>query len=168
MTGNESVELKIISEMHDPVNLNYVTRAKIYPEDPDSLFLTMRGDTETKLGGGISVYNVANSREPAFLSHLNVAESVPGETINPNQVEGQDRLENILVVIALTAGVVHVLDALVVAEGVRVDHSQRADADLGASFFAHLAEHTFQQRFAGLERSVYDLPLARGATLVRA
>ncbi len=111
MTGNESVGLKIISEIHDSVNLNYVTRAKIYPEDPDSLYLTMRGDTETKLGGGISVYNVANSREPAFLSHLNVADSVPGETINPNQVEGQDRLENILVVIALKAAVVHVLDA---------------------------------------------------------
>ncbi len=111
MTGNESVELKIISEIHDSVNLNYVTRAKIYPEDPDSLFLTMRGDTETNLGGGISVYNVANSREPAFLSHLNVADSVPGETINPNQVEGQDRLENILVVIAIEAGIVHVLDA---------------------------------------------------------
>ena len=124
MTGNESVELEFVSGIYDPVNLNYVTRAKIYPEDPDSLFLTMRGDPKTKVGGGISVYNVANSREPEFLSHLNVADGVPGETINlnvadgvpgetinPNQVEGQDRLENILVVIAIEAGIVHVLDA---------------------------------------------------------
>jgi len=107
----DSVQLKIISEIHDTVNLNYVTRAKIYPDDPDSLYLTMRGDPETNTGGGISVYNVANSREPVFLSHLNVADSVPGETINPNQLEGQDRIGNTLVLIALEAGIVHVVDA---------------------------------------------------------
>lgn len=111
MAGKESVELEFVSEIYDPVNLSYVTRAKIYPEDPDSLFLTMRGDPDTNAGGGISVYNVANSREPALLTHLNVADSVSAEVINRNQLEGQDRLGNILVVIALEAGVVHVLDA---------------------------------------------------------
>ena len=64
------------------------------------------------------------------------------------------------------ADTVHVPDTLVVMEGVRVDHSEGADADLRAGLFAHLAQNTFQEGLAGLERSAHDLPLARGATLV--
>ena len=110
MADYRSIDLKIVSEIHDPVNLSYVTRAKIYPEDPNSLFLTMRGDSTTNAGGGISVYDVSDSRDPVFVSHLNVADTVPGEVVNPNQLEGQDRIADILVVIALESGVVHLLD----------------------------------------------------------
>jgi len=110
VTGNKSVELEFVCEIYGPVHLNYVTRAKIYPEDPDSLFLTMRGDPKTKTGGGISVYDIACPRKPVFLTHLKVADSVSGEDVNPNELEGQDRLGNILVVIAIGSGVVYVLD----------------------------------------------------------
>ena len=110
MADYTSIDLKFVNEIRDSVNLSYVTRAKIYPEDPNSLFLTMRGDSKTNAGGGISVYDISNSREPVFVSHLNVADSVPGEVVNRNQLEGQDRFADILVVIALESGVVHVLD----------------------------------------------------------
>jgi len=110
MAAYNSGDLEIVDEIHDSVNLSYVTRAKIYPEDPDSFFLTMRGDTKTNAGGGLRVYNIANPREPVLLSHLNVADTTPGEIINPNQLEGQDRIGNKLVVNALESGVVHVLD----------------------------------------------------------
>ena len=110
MADYTSIDLKIVSEIRDSVNLSYVTRAKIYPEDPNSLFLTMRGDSATNTGGGISVYDISDSRNPVFVSHLNVADTHPGEVVNPNQLEGQDRTGDILVVIALESGVVHLLD----------------------------------------------------------
>jgi hypothetical protein len=110
MAETSSIDLVIVGEIHDSVNLSYVTRAKIYPEDPNSLFLTMRGDTATNAGGGISVYDVSDSRRPVFVSHLDVVDTVPGELVNPNQLEGQDRIGDILVVIALESGVVHLLD----------------------------------------------------------
>jgi len=110
MADYTSIDLKIVSEIRDSVNLSYVTRAKIYPEDPNSLFLTMRGDSTTNAGGGISVYDVSNSRKPILVSHLNVADTVPGDVVNHNQLEGQDRIADILVVIALESGVVHRLD----------------------------------------------------------
>ena len=110
MADKPSIDLKIVSEIRDSVNLSYVTRAKIYPEDPNSLFLTMRGDSTTNAGGGISVYDVSGSRKPVFVSHLDVADTVQGEVVNPNQLEGQDRIGDILVVIALESGVVHLLD----------------------------------------------------------
>ena len=110
MADTSSIDLKIVGEIHDPVNLSYVTRSKIYPEDPDSLFLTMRGDSKINTGGGISVYDVSDSRKPVFLSHLDVADTTQGEVFNPHQLEGQDRIGDILVVIALESGVVHVLD----------------------------------------------------------
>jgi hypothetical protein len=110
MADSTSIDLKIVGEIRDSVNLSYVTRAKIYPEDPNLLFLTMRGESTTNAGGGISVYDVSDSRKPVFVSHLNVADTVPGEVVNPNQLEGQDRIGDILVVIALESGVVHMLD----------------------------------------------------------
>ncbi|MHC4390811.1 MAG: LVIVD repeat-containing protein [Planctomycetota bacterium] len=69
--------------INDEVALDYVVKSRIYPEAPDTLFLTLRG-------GGVSVYDLANPRRPRLVSR----------TCPQVDVEGQDRRGDLLVVIA--------------------------------------------------------------------
>jgi len=104
MSQNNSVNLKLIDVQQDSANLNYVVRAKVYPEDPNSLFLTMRGQDETGANGGVSVYDVSNPQSPRFLTHWNA------KTDLDNTVEGQDRVDNILAVVAINMGKLYLFD----------------------------------------------------------
>lgn len=67
----------------DPVALDFVVQSKIYPEDPDSMFLTLRG-------GGVSVYDVSVPANPILRTRWH----------GSDDVEGQDRLGDLLVVVA--------------------------------------------------------------------
>jgi hypothetical protein len=77
------VGMALQSVVVDPVALNYVVKSVIYPEDPNTMFLTLRG-------GGISVYDVSNPAAPTLRTRWDSAQDV----------EGQDRLGGLLVVVA--------------------------------------------------------------------
>jgi hypothetical protein len=55
-------ELKVVKTITHDRDLNYVVRSIIYPEDPNTMFLTLRG-------GGISTYDVSNPANPKLLTH---------------------------------------------------------------------------------------------------
>jgi len=87
--GTSSIELRVVKTITHDRDLNYVVRSIIYPEDPNIMFLTLRG-------GGISIYDVSDSANPRVLTHWD-------EETNRN-VEGQDRIENLLVVSDISRG----------------------------------------------------------------
>jgi hypothetical protein len=67
----------------DETALDFVVKSRIYPEDPNSLFLTLRG-------GGVSVYDVTEPGQPKLV----------GRAAPEDDVEGQDRLGDLLVIAA--------------------------------------------------------------------
>ena len=76
------IGVEYLKTQTDTKNLHFVVSSEIYDEDPDTMFLTLRG-------GGISVYNVSTPSEPTLLSHYDTED-----------VEGQDRIGNTLVIVA--------------------------------------------------------------------
>ena len=88
-------DLKITKRIKHDVYLNYVVQSVIYPEDPNTLFLTMRG-------GGITTYDISNPKKPKFLTHWD-------ENKHRN-VEGQDRIGNLLIVTDISRGGLFILD----------------------------------------------------------
>lgn len=76
------VGLTLIDVVQDSVALDYVVKSKIYKEDPSTMYLTMRG-------GGVSVYDVSNNAMPTLRTRWDSLEDV----------EGQDRLGDLLVVV---------------------------------------------------------------------
>jgi hypothetical protein len=77
------VGASLVRVLRDARALDFAVKAKIYPEDPDSMFVTLRG-------GGISVYDVSARDAPRLRSRWDTAADV----------EGQDRLGDLLVVVA--------------------------------------------------------------------
>jgi hypothetical protein len=77
------VGVSLVRVLHDARALDFAVKAKIYPEDPDSMFVTLRG-------GGISVYDVSARDAPKLRSRWDTAKDV----------EGQDRRGDLLVVVA--------------------------------------------------------------------
>jgi|GEM_PF-1786576 len=75
--------VELVSTRRDSKWLNFVVKSKIYKEDPNTMFLTMRG-------GGMSVWNVSNPANPVRIGGWDTKEDV----------EGQDRLGNLLVIVA--------------------------------------------------------------------
>ena len=92
---SSGLDLKVVQTISDDRALNYVVRSIIYPEDPDTLFLTLRG-------GGISTYDVSDPADPKFLTHWDEEPS--------RHVEGQDRMGNLLVVADISRGGLFIFD----------------------------------------------------------
>ena len=92
---SSTLELKVIKTIRDDLTLNYVVRSIIYPEDPNTLFLTLRG-------GGISTYDITDPANPTFLTHWDEEPR--------RHVEGQDRIGNLLVVTDISRGGLFVFD----------------------------------------------------------
>lgn len=93
--GSSSIELKVVKTITHDRDLNYVVRSIIYPEDPNTMFLTLRG-------GGISTYDVSDPPNPKLLTHW--------DEIPCRNVEGQDRIENLLVVTDISRGGLFLFD----------------------------------------------------------
>jgi hypothetical protein len=77
------IGVSLVRVLRDARALDFAVKAKIYPEEPDSMFVTLRG-------GGISVYDVSARDAPRLRSRW--------ET--DTDVEGQDRRGDLLVVVA--------------------------------------------------------------------
>jgi hypothetical protein len=77
------VGVSLVRVLRDPRALDFAVQAKIYPEDPDSMFVTLRG-------GGVSVYDVSKRDAPRLRSRWEATADV----------EGQDRRGDLLVVVA--------------------------------------------------------------------
>ncbi len=73
----------LVRVIHDPIALDFAVKAKIYPEDPGSMFVTTRG-------GGLSVYDLSIPDRPRLRARWN----------DVHDVEGQDREGDLLVVVA--------------------------------------------------------------------
>jgi hypothetical protein len=94
--GNSSIiELKVVKTITHDRDLNYVVRSIIYPEDPNTMFLTLRG-------GGISTYDVSYPANPTLLTHW--------DEVPCRHVEGQDRIDNLLVVTDISRGGLFLFD----------------------------------------------------------
>jgi hypothetical protein len=92
---SSSIELKVLNTITHDRDLNYVVRSIIYPEDPNTMFLTLRG-------GGISTYDVSDPANPKLLTHW--------DEVPCRNVEGQDRIENLLVVTDISRGGLFLFD----------------------------------------------------------
>lgn len=77
------VGASLVRVLQDDRALDFAVKAKIYPEDPNSMFVTLRG-------GGISVYDVSVSGDPRLRTRWD----------SSTDVEGQDRQGDLLVVVA--------------------------------------------------------------------
>ncbi len=92
---SDIINLKIVKTVKNNKDLNYVVMSNIYPEDPYTMFLTLRG-------GGISTYNVSDPATPELLTHWDE---------NPaRHVEGQDRIGDLLVVTDISRGGLFLFD----------------------------------------------------------
>jgi hypothetical protein len=106
------VGVSLVRVLRDARALDFAVQAKIYPEDPDSMFVTLRG-------GGISVYDVSARDAPRLRSRWDTA----------TDVEGQDRRGDLLAVVA-RSGALLTFD---VSDPDRVRHlaTVKLDTDLG-------------------------------------
>ncbi len=79
-----NIKIKWLKTITDPHSFKYVVKAEIYPEDPNTMFLTMRG-------GGITILDISNPSSPRVHQRWN--------RVNLD-MEGQDRKGNIFITIA--------------------------------------------------------------------
>ncbi len=93
--GSSIKELKVVKTITHDRDLNYVVRSNIYPEDPNTMFLTLRG-------GGISTYDVSDPANPTLLTHW--------DEVPCRNVEGQNRIANLLVVTDISRGGLFLFD----------------------------------------------------------
>lgn len=119
---------KIIS---DTDHLNYVVRAKIYPNDPNHLYLTSRGSHETGNNARLSIYDISQPISPKLIYFWKANDSQ--EALKPidvpvtyglstnlaqlrgipyleNVLEGQDRVNDTLAVLSIYTGKLHLFD----------------------------------------------------------
>ncbi|CAE8600505.1 unnamed protein product [Polarella glacialis] len=89
VTPSSSLRLTPIGQVTNTTSLNYAVESRIYPEDPNLVFVTCRG-------GGLTVLRVTENESPAEVS---VQFAFRWETAAV--VEGQDRLADLLVVAEL-------------------------------------------------------------------
>ncbi|MFT4976564.1 MAG: hypothetical protein ACI8S6_002469 [Myxococcota bacterium] len=81
--GTRAAEQVGLIELHEA--LDHAVMSKIYAEDPDSMYVTLRG-------GGLSVFDVSDPSAPRLRSRWS----------EPVDVEGQDRRGDLLVVVERT------------------------------------------------------------------
>lgn len=127
--------LKVVE---DPVALDHAVKSKIYPEDPSSMYVTLRG-------GGISVFDVSVPASPALRARWNSSEDV----------EGQDRRDDLLVVVA-RRGVLLTFD---VSRADRIVEQGRIELVTRGGAFAHFMRGLVQQftgPFDALHVKLYD------------
>jgi len=78
------IKIKWIKTIMDPKNIPYVVKSEIYPEDPNTMFLTLRG-------GGLTIRDISNPASPKVVQRWNKGGL---------DMEGQDRKGNIFISIA--------------------------------------------------------------------
>jgi hypothetical protein len=96
-TSSKIIGLTPVMTIVDDKNFNYVVMANIYPEDRDTLFLTTRG-------GGLTAVDLSQPADPKVVGHWDAANSP-----YMNDLEGQDRIGDILVVVGRN-GFLYLLD----------------------------------------------------------
>lgn len=79
-----NIKIKWLKTITDPKHFKYVVKSEIYPEDPNTMFLTMRG-------GGITILDISNPSSPRVHQLWN--------RVNLD-MEGQDRKGNIFITVA--------------------------------------------------------------------
>ncbi len=145
------VGVSLVRVLHDARALDFAVKAKIYPEDPDSMFVTLRG-------GGISVYDVSTRDAPRLRSRWDTA----------TDVEGQDRRGDLLVVVA-RSGALLTFD---VSDPDRVRHlatlELATDPGLIGAIAAKLLELFAGGPFAALHTKLYRASDGRLYALVTA
>jgi hypothetical protein len=136
--------------LEDPVALDHAVKAEIYPEDPSTMYVTLRG-------GGISVFDVSDPAAPALRTRWSSDEDV----------EGQDRHGDLLVVVA-RRGVLLTFD---VSRPDRVTERGRLELDTGGGSFSRFV-WAFLRRWTGpfdaLHVKLYDAADGRRYALVTA
>lgn len=80
----QGLNITWIKTLKDDIDFNYVVKAEIYPEDPSTLFLTLRG-------GGVTLLDISSPENPTLIQHWDE---------NKLDVEGQDRLGNLFILVA--------------------------------------------------------------------
>jgi hypothetical protein len=139
-----------IQVLEDPVALDHAVKSKIYPEDPSTMYVTLRG-------GGISVFDVSDAAAPALRTRWNSDEDV----------EGQDRHGDLLVVVA-RRGVLLTFD---VSRPDRISERGRLELDTGGGSFSRFV-WAFLRRWTGpfdaLHVKLYDAADGRRYALVTA
>ena len=88
---NRGPSLKWIRTIKSKKYFDYVVKAEVYPEDPKTLFLTMRK-------GGISLFDISRPSHPKAVFKWDPRRKIAGKK-GRMDVEGQDRRGNLLVVI---------------------------------------------------------------------
>jgi hypothetical protein len=127
--------LKVVE---DPVALDHAVKSKIYPEDPTSMYVTLRG-------GGISAFDVSVPASPALRARWNSSEDV----------EGQDRRDDLLVVVA-RRGVLLTFD---VSRPDRIVELGHIELETQGGAFSHFMRGLVQQftgPFDALHVKLYD------------
>jgi hypothetical protein len=145
------VGASLVRVLRDARALDFAVQAKIYPEDPDSMFVTLRG-------GGISVYDVSERSAPRLRSRWDAA----------TDVEGQDRRGDLLAVVA-RSGALLTFD---VSDPDRVHHlaTLKLDTDRGliGTIIAKVLEIFGGGPFEALHTKLYPASDGRLYALVTA
>ncbi|KEQ18286.1 LVIVD repeat-containing protein [Endozoicomonas numazuensis] len=128
-----NVDVKVLKIIQDQDNTNYVTRAKSYSDHPNLLFTTSRGSDELGNHGRLSIFDLSKPEEPKRLSSwkpesldnvelptagtplaITVGNSTNSQFVAwpylKNVMEGQDKYKDILIVLSIYTGTVHLLD----------------------------------------------------------
>lgn len=134
----------------DPVALDHAVKSKIYPEDRNTMYVTLRG-------GGISVFDVSNPAHPTLRTRWSSDEDV----------EGQDRRGGLLVVVA-RRGVLLTFD---VSRNDRIVELGRLELETARGTFGRFISALVQYvtgPFEALHVKLYDAPDGRRYALVTA
>jgi hypothetical protein len=148
--GAPSILATRTQTLEDPGALDHAVKSKIYPEDPSTMYVTLRG-------GGISVFDVSDPAAPALRTRWNSDEDV----------EGQDRHRDLLVVVA-RRGVLLTFD---VSRPDRITERGRLELDTGGgrvSRFVWALLRRWTGPFDALHVKLYDAADGRRYALVTA
>lgn len=132
---NSATWLKVLE---DPIALDHVVKSKIYPEDSSTMYVTLRG-------GGVSVFDVSDAATPTLRTRWDSDEDV----------EGQDRRGNLLVVVA-RRGVLLTFD---VSRPDRIVEQGRVSLDTDGTRWSRLMGALLQRisgPFVALHVKLYD------------
>lgn len=136
--------------LEDPIALDHAVKSKIYPEDPSTMYVTLRG-------GGVSVFDVSEPAAPALRTRWDSDEDV----------EGQDRRGDLLVVVA-RRGILLTFD---VSRPDRIVERGRLELDTGGGSFNRFVWRLLRHwtgPFDALHVKLYDAADGRRYALVTA
>lgn len=136
--------------LEDPIALAHAVKSKIYPEDPGTMYVTLRG-------GGVSVFDVSNPSTPVLRTRWDSEEDV----------EGQDRRGDLLVVVA-RRGALLTFD---VSRPDRITLRGRLELETHSGRFGRLVRRLVQRftgPFVALHVKLYDAADGRRYALVTA